>query len=138
MTHHDDVSPDNEAAAGWLAIAGAVADGRLAPEEGIARLRALQAQHPDDAEWLEEEVTTIRWTFGMDIEDIVAGDTHSYWDKVLSVTEGLLEERVTPSQAVDLLERVRAQFPEQQAHVQKLIEDIAQSPLWQLMDSNIE
>jgi hypothetical protein len=133
----EEFSPDNEATAAWLAVAGAVADGRVSPQDGITQLRALQAQHPDDAEWLEEEIDTIRWTFGMDVEDLVARDEPSYWDKVLSVTEGLLEERITPSQALALLQRVRERYPEHLAHVQKLIDDITQSPLWQLMEADV-
>ena len=109
MTDEEDITPDEtEATAGWLAVAGAVADGRMAPDAGIERLRLLQAQFPDEAGWLEEEVETIRWTFGMDVEDVVRGSRLDYWEKVLSITEGLLEERVTPSQAIELLGVVRA------------------------------
>ncbi len=125
---------ESEANAAWLAVVSGVMDGHIEPADGVARLRTLASQYPCDAAWLTEEAETIRWTFGMDVEEAVdRGD--GYWDEVLAVAEGLLDERVVPRQAVYLLERVRAQFPEQAAHAQRLIDDIVRSPLWQIVDA---
>jgi hypothetical protein len=135
MQSDDEFTPENRAAAGWLAVTAALTGGRLAPEEGIARLRALQVEHPADAEWLEDEIATIRWTFGLDVAEVVTSTRLGYWDKVLTVTEGLLEERVTPSEALTLLDRLRGLHPEQIAHLEQLMEDIRQSPLWQLLEA---
>ncbi len=123
-----------EAPAGWLTVVGAVMDGRLEPHEGIARLQALQVECPPDAEWLQERIETIRWTYGLDVEAVIADPARDYWEKVLAVSEALLEERVMPAQAVQYLQRVGEQFPEQRTHVQRVIEDIRQSPLWQLVE----
>lgn len=124
--------------AAWLEATAAVADGRLGPDEGIARLRALQAAHPADADWLEERIQTIRWAFAMDIEEAVGADATPYWDKILTVAEGLLHERVTPGQAVALLRRVSQRHPEHSADVQRLIDDITRSPAWQGMESGVQ
>ena len=126
-------SPEVEATAGWLTIISAVMEGKVEPRAGVARLRALQAQYPADAEWLAEQIETLRWTFALDVEDAVGNPAADYWDKFLSVTEALVEERLPPRQAVALLEQVRAQYPEQGAAVQKVIDDVKQSPLWQIV-----
>ena len=125
--------PEVEATAGWLTIISAVMEGKVEPRAGVARLRALQAQYPSDADWLAEQIETLRWTFALDVEDAVGNPASDYWDKFLSVTEALVEERLPPRQAVALLEQVRAQYPEQEAAVQKVIDDVKQSPLWQIV-----
>ncbi len=125
---------ESEVNAGWLRVVSAVMDGRMPPREAVARLEALAAENACDAEWLRDEADTIRWTFCLDIEEAVA-QGKDYWDEILAVAEGLLDERVAPSQAVDLLERVRAQFPDQGDHVQTLIHDIVHSPVWQSVDA---
>ena len=125
--------PEIEATAGWLTIISAVMEGKVEPRAGVARLRALQSQYPSDAEWLAEQIETLRWTFALDVEDAVGNPACDYWDKFLSVTEALVEERLPPRQAVALLEQVRAQYPEQGPAVQKVIDDVMQSPLWQIV-----
>ena len=132
-----DECPECEAAAEWLEVVGAVMDGRLDARAGIARLLAWQAKHPEDVDWLAERIEAIRWAHALDIEDLIDDPAAEYWDKVLSVSDALVEERVPPARAVALLERVLARHPEQREHVRKVIADIEHSPLWQLMGDDV-
>ncbi len=136
MTEQDCES-GSEANAGWLEVVGMVLDGRLAPDAAVERLRALAGRCPDDSAWLEEEAAELSWTYALDVEAVVKDPARDYWAKVLTVSEGLLEERVTPGQALDLLEEVATQFPQHANHIQQLCADIVRSPMWQLVDDTI-
>ncbi len=123
-----------ETTAGWLMVVSAIMDGQTEPRAGVARLRALQAEHPADADWLEAQIETLRWTFALDVEDLVSEPGCDYWEKFLGVAEALVEERLRPRQAVRLLERVKTEHPEHAARVQQVIDDVVQSPLWQIVE----
>ena len=123
-----------EVAFEWLRIASEVAQGLLAPEEGIAMLQALAEACPTDRDWLEEETETIRYQFGLNIADAIQAGEGSYWDKLLSVVEALLDERIDHERALGLLALIDAQHPDHTEQTAALISDIADSPLRQFLD----
>ena len=119
----------------WMRITQAVARGRLAPDEGVARLRTLAEAHPADRCWLQDEIETIRRQFGLDVTQSVHSGPGSYWDKLRAVIEALLDERLDHDTALELLQRIQTDHPEHAEQIARLIEGIAASPLRQLLDS---
>lgn len=120
----------------WLQIANGVARGRLAPEEGVARLEALAEAHPEDREWLEDEVEMIRRHFGLDVAESVRKGEGSYWDKLRRVIDALLDERLDHERALELLALIDSQHPEHAEETFKLISGIKESPLRRILDTN--
>jgi hypothetical protein len=118
-----------EVALKWMQIARAVAWGRLTPEEGVRQLEALAEVYPADRVWLEDEIGTIRRQFGLDVAESIRGGKHSYWDKLGSVMQALLDERLHHERALELLEQIDGDYPEHNEQTAKLIEGIAASPL---------
>jgi thioesterase domain-containing protein len=118
----------------WLQIASGVAQGLLAPEEGVAMLQALAEAHPADRDWLQEEVGTIRHQFGLDIADLIRNGESSYWDKLRLVIKALLDERMDHELALALLRTIDAQHPEHAEQTAALINGIENSPLRRLLD----
>jgi hypothetical protein len=117
----------------WIQIANAVAQGRLPPEEGVARLQALANEHPEDQEWLRDEIETIQQQFGLDVVNSIRDGQGSYWDKVGAVMQALLQERLDHTRALELLHVIDADHPEHAEQTAKLIDDIGNSPLrWYL------
>jgi len=121
----------------WLQIANGVAKGRLAPEEGVAMLRRLAEEAlPEDREWLQDEIDTIRRQFGLDVTEQVGEGRGDYWEKLHLVLEALLDERLDHERALALLGAIDAQHPEQTEQTAKLIAGIADSPLRKLLNSD--
>jgi hypothetical protein len=120
----------------WLQIANGVARGRLAPEEGAARLAALAEAHPEDREWLEDEVEMIRRYFALDVAERIHNGEGSYWDKLRQVVDALLDERLDHNRALELLTLIDAQHPEQTEETFKLISGIQESPLRRMLDTD--
>lgn len=120
----------------WLQIANGVARGRLAPEEGAARLAALAEAHPEDREWLEDEVEMIRRHFGLDVAEIVRKGEGSYWDKLRRVIDALLDDRLDHERALELLTLIDSQHPEHTEETFKLISGIGESPLRRILDTD--
>jgi hypothetical protein len=118
----------------WLRIANGVARGRLTPEEGAARLEALAEAHPEDREWLEDEVEMIRRYFALDVAESIRGGEGSYWDKLRQVIDALLDERLDHDRALELLTLIDNQHPEQTEETFRLISGIQESPLRRLLD----
>jgi hypothetical protein len=117
----------------WMRIGSSVAEGVLTPQDGIAALQALAEAHPDDRDWLQEEMEMIRHRFGLDIADLICDGTGGYWDKLLSVIEALLDERLDHKLALALLETINTQHPEYAEDTTALKSDIENSPLRQLL-----
>ncbi len=118
----------------WLQIANGVAKGRLAPEEGVALLETLAAEAlPEDREWLQDEIETIRRQFGLDVAEQIRAGEGDYWEQLRLVLEALLDERLDHERALDLLGAIDAQHPEQAEQTAKLIAGIADSPLRKLL-----
>jgi hypothetical protein len=122
-----------EVAFEWLRIASGVAQGLLAPEEGVVMLQALADACPADCDWLQEEIKTLRYQFGLDIADAIRNKQGSYWDKLLSVVEALLDERIDHAHALELLAVIDDQHPEHTQQTTTLISDIVDSPLRQFL-----
>jgi len=120
----------------WMQIANGVARGQLAPEQGVALLQALAEAHPADGPWLQDEIETIRRQFGLDVSERIHAGQGSYWDKLRSVLDALLDERMDHERALSLLALIDAQHPEQTEQTTKLITGIENSPLRQLFDSD--
>lgn len=121
----------------WLQIANGVAKGRLAPEEGVTMLKRLAEEaHPEDREWLQDEIETIRRQFGLDVAEQIQDGQGDYWDKLRLVIEALLDERLDHERALALLGAIDAQHPEQTEQTTKLIAGIADSPLRRLLRSD--
>ena len=121
----------------WLQIANGVAKGRLAPEEGVTMLKRLAKEaHPEDREWLQDEIETIRRQFGLDVAEQIQDGQGDYWDKLRMVIEALLDERLDHERALALLGAIDAQHPEQTEQTTKLIAGIADSPLRRLLRSD--
>jgi hypothetical protein len=129
MTEEETPTDVQDTAFKWLKIANAVARGRLAPEEGVARLEALAEAHPADRDWLQDEIDTVRRQFGLDVADSIRCGRGSYWDKVGSVMQALLDDRLDPERALQLLRLIDVAHPEQTEQTTKLIDGIAESPL---------
>lgn len=117
----------------WMQIANAVAQGRLVPEQGIAKLQALAEAHPADNDWLQDEIETIRRQFGLDVAERIRDGQGNYWDKLRSVIDALLDDRLDHDRALELLTAIDAQHPEHAEQTAKLISGIADSPLRQLL-----
>ena len=117
----------------WMRIGSRVAEGLLTPEDGIAALQALAEAHPDDRDWLQEEVEMIQHRFGLDIVARICAGSDGYWDKLLSVIEALLDERLDHKRALALLETIDTQHPEHAENTAALKSDIENSPLRQLL-----
>lgn len=130
---HIDVEP---VTVQWLQIASGVARGRLAPAEGAARLEALAEAHPDDREWLEDEIEMIRRYFALDVAESICNGEGSYWDKLRRVIAALLDERLDHDRALELLTLIDTQHPEQTEETFRLISGIQKSPLRRLLDRN--
>jgi hypothetical protein len=124
-----------EVAFEWLRIASGVAQGLYAPEEGIAMLQALAQAHPADREWLQEEAETIRHQFGLDVADRIQAGAGSYWDKLCSVIDALLDERLDHGHALALLRTLDDQHPEHAEQIAALIDGIENSPMRQYLDT---
>jgi hypothetical protein len=120
----------------WMQIASGVAQGRLAPEQGVTMLQALAEDHPDDREWLQEEIETIRRQFGLDIAENISDGQGDYWEKLRLVIEALLDERLDHERALALLQTIDTQHPEHTAETSRLLEGIADSPLRRLLKSD--
>jgi hypothetical protein len=120
----------------WWQIANGVARGRLAPEEGVARLEALVEAHPEDREWLEDEVQMIRRHFGLDVAESVRKGEGSYWDKLRRVIDALLGERLDHERALELFTLIDTQHPEHAEETFKLISGIKESPLRRILDTD--
>lgn len=118
----------------WMQIASGVAQGLIAPEEGVAMLKALVETHPADRDWLQEEIATIRYQFGLDIADQIRDGGSSYWDKLLLVVEGILDERLVHTRALELLALIDTQHPEHAEGTSTLISDIEDSPLRRFLE----
>ncbi len=117
----------------WIRIANAVAQGRITPEEGVAQLQVLAKEHPEDQEWLQDEIETIQQQFGLDVVNSVREGQGSYWDKVGAVMQALLQERLDHIRALELLRIIDADHPEHTEQTTSLIDDIGNSPLrWYL------
>jgi hypothetical protein len=123
-----------EVAFEWLRIASGVAQGLLAPEEGVVMLQALAEACPADCDWLREEIQTMRRQFGLDVADAIRNKQGSYWDKLLSVVETLLDERIDHARALELLAVIDEQHPEHTEQTLALISDIVDSPLYQFLE----
>ena len=134
MTEAKTPTDVQEIALEWMQIARAVAWGRLTPEEGVGQLRALADTSPEDRVWLEDEIETIRHRFGLDVAENIRDDRHSYWDKLGAVMQALLDERLHHERALELLEQIDRDYPEQNEQTAKLIEGIAASPLRRYLD----
>jgi hypothetical protein len=117
----------------WMQIANAVAQGRLTPEEGITGLQALADAHPADRSWLEDEIETIWRQFGLDVARRIRSGQGNYWDKLRSVLDALLGDRLEHDRALELLMAIDAQHPEHTQQTGKLIRGIADSPLRRLL-----
>jgi hypothetical protein len=117
----------------WMQIASGVAQGRLAPEQGVTLLQALAEAHPEDREWLQDEIETIRRQFGLDVAERISAGRGAYWEKLRLVIEALLDERLDHERALALLQAIDAQHPEHTAETSKLLDGIADSPLRQLL-----
>lgn len=113
----------------WMQIANAVAQGRMAPEEGMAKLQALATAHPDDRDWLEEEAETIRRQFGLDVAERIYAGHGSYWDKLRAVINALLDDRLDHERALELLASIDSQHPEHNDQTARLVSGISDSPL---------
>ena len=113
----------------WMQITQAVARGRLAPEEGVSKLQALAETNPADRDWLQAEIETIRQQFGLNVAKRVRDDQGSYWEKLRSVIEALLDERLDHDRALDLLKLIDADHPEHAEQTARLMSGIADSPL---------
>ena len=113
----------------WMQITQAVAQGRLAPDEGVARLKVLADANPADRGWLQDEIETIQQQFGLNVAEIVRDDQSSYWEKLRSVIDALLDERLDHDRALDLLKLIDAAHPEHSEHTTRLVSGIADSPL---------
>jgi hypothetical protein len=120
----------------WLQIANGVARGRLAPEEGAARLAALAQAHPEDREWLEDEVEMIRRHFGLDVAEFVRKGEDGYWTKLRRVIDALLDDRLDHERALELLRLIDSQHPEHTEETFKLISGISESPLRRILDTD--
>jgi hypothetical protein len=120
----------------WMRIANALARGQLAPEDGVARLRTLAEEYPEDREWLDEEIEIIRRQFALDVIESVQGGQGSYWEKLRLVIQALLSERLDHDRALELLKSIDAGYPEHAAHTAKLIEGISQSPLRRYLEKD--
>ena len=118
----------------WMQITNGVAQGSLAPEEGIAALQALAEAHPAERDWLQAEAEMIRCQFGLDIATRIREGAGSYWDKLLSVIEALLDEHLDHERALVLLETIHAQHPEHTETTAALISNIKDSPLRQFLE----
>jgi hypothetical protein len=125
-----------EATFEWLQIVSGVAQGLLAPEEGITMLQALAEAHPADRDWLLEEAETIRRQFGLDVADRIRAGEGGYWDKLLSVVEALLDERMEHERALELLALIDEQHPEHTEQTNALLSDIEDSPLRRFLEMN--
>jgi hypothetical protein len=123
-----------EVALKWMQIARAVARGRQTPEQGVRRLEALAEAFPEDRAWLEDEIGTIRYQFGLDVAESIRDGQYSYWDKLGAVMQALLKERLDHERALGLLEQIDKDYPEQNEQTAKLIEGIAASPLRRYLD----
>ncbi len=123
-----------EVAFKWMQIANAVAQGRLTPEDGVNRLEALAEENPEDRDWLRDEIETIRQQFGLDVADSIRSGEGSYWDKLGSVMQALLDERLDHERALELLRLIDADHPEYAEQTAKLIDGIADSPLRRYLD----
>lgn len=117
----------------WMRIASGVAQGVLAPEEGVAGLLALAELHPADRDWLREEAEMIQRQFGLDVAARVHAGEGSYWSKLRCVIDALLDERLDFDRALTLLRTIDAQHPEQTAQTAVLIDGIENSPLYQFL-----
>jgi len=115
----------------WLEIANAVAQGRLSPENGVARLQGLAENHPEDRDWLDEEIDIIRRQFALDVIESVRAGREGYWPKLRLVIGALLDERLDHDQALELLKLIDLDHPEHAEHTARLIDGIADSPLRQ-------
>jgi hypothetical protein len=120
----------------WIQIAQAVARGRLAPEEGVARLRALADEYPADRDWLWDEIETIRRQFALDVAEDICNGQGSYWDKMGSIMQALLDERLDHERALELLWLIDADHPEHAEQTARLIDGIANSPLRRLLETD--
>jgi hypothetical protein len=120
----------------WMQITGAVAHGRLSPEDGVAKLQALADAYPKERDWLEEEIKTIRWQFALDVAEQVREHRGSYWDRLRMVIQALLEERLDHNRALLLLKIIDADHPEHAEHTARLIDGIAESPMRQSLDTD--
>jgi hypothetical protein len=134
MTDTEDPTDADDAAFLWMQVANHVARGRFTPEEGVARLQGLVKTHPEDREWLLEEIETIRQQFGLDVADVVHDSQASYWEKLRAVIEALLEERLDHERSLELLERIADQHPEHLERTRTLINDIGNSELRRYLD----
>ena len=118
----------------WMQIAQAVARGRLASEEGVIMLQALAEAHPADRDWLQDEIETIRRQFGLDVAKSIRDGQGSYWEKLHSVIDALLDERLDHQRALELLRLIDADHPEHTEQTARLVSDIADSPLRQFLE----
>lgn len=124
-----------EVAFEWLQIASGVAQGLLAPEEGVVGLQALAEAYPADRDWLQEEAETIQRQFGLDVAERIHNGEGSYWAKLRLVILALLDERMDHERALTLLRTIDVQHPEHAEETARLIDGIENSPLYQyLMD----
>ncbi len=122
-----------KAAFEWLQIASGVAQGLLAPEEGVSGLQALAEAFPADRDWLQEEIETIRRQFGLDVAARICDGQDSYWAKVRSLVDALLDDRMDYDRALTLLRTIDAQHPEHAEQTATLIDGIENSPLYQCL-----
>ncbi len=123
-----------EVAFEWLRIASGVAQGLYAPDEGVAMLQALAQAHPAERAWLQEEAETIRHQFGLDVADLFQPGVGSYWDKLCSVIDALLDERLDHGRALALLRTLEDQHPEHAEQTAALIDGIEHSPMRQYLE----
>lgn len=121
----------------WFQIAKGVAQGQLTPEEGVAALHALAMSFPDDRDWLQEEIETIRWQFGLDVAEAIQEGRGSYWEKIRLILTALLDERLDHARALHLLSLVAEQHPDQAEQTARLIEGLDNSPLRHLLDAEL-
>lgn len=131
----EEASPDvQEVTFKWMQIAQAIARGRMSPEDGVARLNALAEAHPKDRDWLTDEADTIRRHFGLDVAESIRAGQGNYWDKLRSLVDALLDERMDHERALELLHLINSDHPEHTEQTSKLINGIADSPLRQILD----
>jgi hypothetical protein len=72
----------------------------------------------------------------LNVAEIVRDDQPSYWDKLGAVIQALLDERLDHERALELLEQIDRDYPEQNEQTANLIEGIAASPLRRYLNPN--
>ena len=71
----------------------------------------------------------IRQQFGLNVAESIREGQGSYWEKLRSVIEALLDERLDHDRALELLKLIDADHPEHAEQTARLMSGIADSPL---------